>query len=200
MDKRVVGVYDNGDAALAAIEDLIRQGYDRNDISVVSKNHDDVDEIIRETDTKTEEGLATGAAAGGIIGGLAGFLAGASALAIPGIGPLIAAGPLVGALSGAALGAGTGGLAGALVGMGIPELEAEQYEREVKSGKILVLLNSDAKRHSQDNDTLADPIRTDMGLENNTLTNDTIGINGSTLGIPEEHRTDIAPNSNNKPY
>lgn len=197
MNKRIVGVYNSGEEALAAIEDLQRQGYDRKDISAIAKNDRDVEEISRETDTKTEEGLAKGAAAGGILGGLTGLLIGAGALAIPGIGPLVAAGPLAGALSGAALGAGTGGLAGALIGMGIPEDEAKQYEEEVKNGKILVLLDSDADPHSFHDGVTG---KTDMNLENNTLTNDTMGMNGPTLGIPEEHRTNVDPNNPNKPY
>lgn len=200
MDKRVVGVYENGEEAMAAIEDLKSQGYDRKDISAVARNQRDVEEVSRETETKTEEGLATGAAAGGILGGLTGLLIGAGALAIPGIGPLVAAGPLAGALSGAALGAGTGGLAGALIGMGIPEDDAKQYEEEVKNGKILVLVDQDAQRHPAANSTFGDTTRTDMGLENSTLTNDTMGMNGSTLGIPEEHRTNVTPNTKNNPY
>ncbi|XJZ27867.1 hypothetical protein ACF5W4_03240 [Bacillota bacterium Lsc_1132] len=69
----------------------------------------------------------------------------------------------------------------------------------MKNGKILVLLDSGAKRHSQDNDTLANPVQTDMGLENNTFTNDTMGMNGPTLGISKEHRSNVTPNPNNKP-
>lgn len=198
MDKRIVGVYDTEQDAIAAIQELTRQGYDRKDISVVAKNKEDVETLNDGMETKTEEGLAKGAAAGGILGGLAGLLVGAGALAIPGIGPLVAAGPLAGALSGAALGAGTGGLAGALIGMGVPEDEAKHYETEVKNGKILVLLDENAKRYPPDHDSLENPVRTDMGLENNTLTNDTMGMNGPTLGIPEEHRTNVAPYNNNK--
>ncbi len=150
MDKRVVGVFDNGDEAVRAIEDLKVQGYDRDAISVVARDRDDVDDIHDETGTKTEEGLATGAATGGVLGGLAGFLAGVGALAIPGVGPILAAGPIAATLTGAAVGAGAGGLTGALIGMGIPEDEADQYERDVKSGKILVLVDEDGKNLGYD--------------------------------------------------
>ncbi|PLS15977.1 general stress protein [Bacillus sp. M6-12] len=146
MEKRVVGVYNNGDEAIRAIEDLKRQGYDRDDISVVAKDRDEVAEVNDATDTKTEEGLAAGAATGGVLGGVAGLLAGIGALAIPGIGPIVAAGPIAATLTGAAAGAGAGGLAGALVGMGIPEEDAGRYESDVKSGKILVMVDPDGKR------------------------------------------------------
>ncbi|WP_409304333.1 general stress protein [Peribacillus sp. SCS-155] len=146
MDKRVVGVYDTGEEAIQAVEDLKAQGYHRDDISVVAKDRDEVDAVNEETGTKTEEGLAAGAATGGILGGAAGLLAGVGALAIPGIGPILAAGPIAATLTGAAVGAGTGGLAGALIGMGIPEDEAERYEDDVKAGKLLVLVDPDARR------------------------------------------------------
>ncbi|PLT32951.1 general stress protein [Bacillus sp. V5-8f] len=147
MDKRVIGVYDNGDEAVRAVRELTAQGYDRDDISVVARDRDEVDAVNAETGTKTEEGLAAGAATGGILGGAAGLLAGVGALAIPGIGPILAAGPIAATLTGAAVGAGTGGLAGALVGMGIPEDEADRYERDVKDGKLLVLLDPNATKN-----------------------------------------------------
>jgi uncharacterized membrane protein len=139
--KHIVGVYDTQSEAIEAVEELRAQGYDSADISVVGKNDDDVDAVTEQTGTKTEEGLAAGAAAGGTLGGLAGLLAGAGALAIPGIGPVLAAGPLAGALTGAAAGAGLGGLTGALIGMGIPEEDAEHYSNEIKEGKILVFVD-----------------------------------------------------------
>ncbi len=145
MDKRVVGVFDSGDEAVQAIDDLKAQGYDRDAISVVARDRDEIDDIYDETGTKTEEGLATGAATGGVLGGLAGFLAGVGALAIPGVGPILAAGPIAATLTGAAVGAGAGGLAGALIGMGIPEDEAGRYETDVKAGKILVLVDEDGR-------------------------------------------------------
>ncbi len=145
MDKRIVGVYNNGDEAVQAIEELKSQGYDRDSISVIAKDRDDVEDIHEETGTKTEEGMATGAATGGVLGGLAGFLAGVGALAIPGVGPILAAGPIAATLTGAAVGAGAGGLAGALIGMGIPEDEANRYESDVKAGKILVLVDEEGR-------------------------------------------------------
>jgi uncharacterized membrane protein len=140
-NKKIVGIYDTEQKAILAVEDLKKQGYNTEDISVISKNREDVDFITEETGTKAGKGAATGAAAGGTIGGVTGLLAGVGALAIPGIGPIIAAGPIVAALTGAAAGAGVGGLSGALIGMGIPEDEAMHYDESVRDGKILVLVD-----------------------------------------------------------
>ena len=144
-NKHIAGAYDTEQEAIQAVEKLRAEGYRPEDISVISKNKDDVDAVTEETGTKTEEGLAAGAATGGILGGLTGLLAGVGALAIPGIGPIVAAGPIAATLTGAAVGAGAGGIAGALIGMGIPEEEAHRYEADVKSGKILVLVDPETK-------------------------------------------------------
>ena len=177
MDKRVVGVYENGDDAVRAVEELKAQGYDSADISVVARDREEVEAVSSETGTKTEEGLAAGAATGGLLGGAAGLLAGVGALAIPGIGPLLAAGPIAATLTGAAVGAGTGGLAGALIGMGIPEDEADQYERDVKEGKLLVLLDPNARvRESYVNNHL----NTSSGTSNNTV-DDGLGNSDSSV-------------------
>jgi uncharacterized membrane protein len=140
-EKRIVGIYDNQDEAIEAIEDLKRQGYSSDEISIISKEREEINYVEETTDTKAEDGAAAGAATGGILGGLAGVAAGAGALAIPGIGPIIAAGPIVAGLTGAAAGAGAGGLTGALVGMGIPEDDAEHYQTEIEKGKMLVIVD-----------------------------------------------------------
>ncbi|WP_084375163.1 general stress protein [Neobacillus soli] len=140
QEKNIVGVYDTEQEAVAAIEDLIRQGYRKDEISVIGKSTEDVNSITEETGTAAEDTAATGALAGGAIGGVTGFLAGIGALAIPGIGPFIAAGPIAATLLGGITGAGLGGLTGALIGLGIPEDEAEHYGRSVEEGKILVLV------------------------------------------------------------
>lgn len=92
--------------------------------------------------TKAPEGATTGAATGGLTGGVLGLLAGVGALAIPGVGPFIAAGPIMAALSGAAIGATTGGVVGGLIGMGIPEIEAKRYEDKLKSGNYLIAVHA----------------------------------------------------------
>jgi hypothetical protein len=100
-------------------------------------------EFAHEKQTKAPEGATTGALTGGAIGGVLGWLTGIGALAIPGLGPFIAAGPIMAALSGAAVGGATGGLVGALIGMGIPEYEAKRYESRVKEGGVLISVHSD---------------------------------------------------------
>lgn len=140
QNKNIEGVYDTEQEAILAVEDLKRQGYRAEEISVISKNREDVDFITEETGTKAGAGAATGAVTGGTLGGLTGLLAGVGALAIPGIGPIIAAGPIAATLTGVAAGAGVGSLTGALIGMGIPEDEAKIYDESVKEGKILVLV------------------------------------------------------------
>ncbi|WP_284036658.1 general stress protein [Neobacillus sp. 114] len=135
--KNVVGVYDTEQEAIHAIDLLLNQGYHKDEISVIGKN---VNHVARDTGTAMEETAAAGAAVGSALGGIPGLLAGAGALAIPGVGPFIAAGPIAAGLMGAAAGAGIGGLTGALVGMGIPDDKAESYENSVKEGKIIVLV------------------------------------------------------------
>jgi hypothetical protein len=118
-------------------------GFSNNDISVLFPDKRGTRDFAHEQHTKAPEGAATGAGTGGVLGGALGWLAGIGALAIPGVGPFIAAGPIMAALSGAALGAAVGGIAGALVGMGIPEYEAKRYEGKIKAGNILISVHSD---------------------------------------------------------
>ncbi|OMD36473.1 hypothetical protein BSK56_32120 [Paenibacillus borealis] len=146
MNKKIVGVFYTEHEASRAIEDLKSQGFLTEDISVIARNKDDVDAINNEMGTKAPEGMASGAAAGGLLGGVTGLLAGIGALAIPGIGPILAAGPIAATLAGAAVGAGTGGLVGGLIGLGIPEDEAESYDNYVDEGRILVMVDADNTR------------------------------------------------------
>jgi len=125
-----------------AVDSLIAAGFSTDDISVLFPDKDSTHEFSHEKNTKAPEGAATGVASGGVVGGTLGLLAGIGALAIPGLGPFIAAGPLMAALSGAAVGATVGGIAGALIGMGIPELEAKRYENRVSGGDILISVHT----------------------------------------------------------
>ena len=100
-------------------------------------------DFAHEKHTKAPEGAVTGAVTGGVVGGALGWIAGIGALAIPGVGPFIAAGPIIAALSGAAIGAAGGGIAGGLIGLGIPELEAKRYEGKIKEGNILISVHTD---------------------------------------------------------
>jgi hypothetical protein len=134
----VFGIYKSRTQAEQAIERLISAGFSSNDISVLLADEHSTREFAHEKNTKAPEGAATGAAAGGVIGGTLGLLAGIGALSIPGVGPLIAAGPIMGALAGMGAGGAVGGVVGALVGMGIPEYEAKRYEGRIKEGGILL--------------------------------------------------------------
>jgi len=125
------------------VTDLRAAGFSNNDVSVLMPDKEGTRDFAHEHSTKAPEGAATGAGAGGVIGGTLGWLAGIGSLAIPGVGPFIAAGPIMAALSGAAVGAAVGGITGALVGMGIPEFEAKRYEGKIKGGNVLVSVHSE---------------------------------------------------------
>jgi len=133
---------DQNDAS-RIVENLKAAGFSNNDISVLLPDKSSTREFAHEKQTKAPEGAATGALTGGAIGGGLGWLTGIGALAIPGLGPFIAAGPIMAALSGAAVGGATGGLVGALVGMGIPEYEAKRYEARIKEGRVLISVHSE---------------------------------------------------------
>ncbi|MFC4775917.1 general stress protein [Paenibacillus sp. GCM10023252] len=178
-NKKIVGVFHSQDEAIRAIESLKRQGYTSDEISIVAKNRDDVNDVSEETGTMAPEGLASGAAAGGVLGGVTGLLAGLGLLAIPGIGPILAAGPIAATLTGAAVGAGAGGLVGGLIGLGIPEEEAKQYNDYVKEGRILVLVESDMKRDNYAYDSFRD---------NNSLNASSYGSDYGAVANPNHIR------------
>ncbi|WNS41194.1 general stress protein [Paenibacillus sp. MMS20-IR301] len=146
MNKKIVGVFQTEHEASWAIEDLKARGFLTDDISVIARNRRDAEALSEETGSKAPEGMASGAATGGILGGVTGLLAGIGALAIPGIGPIIAAGPIAATLTGIAVGAGTGGLVGGLIGLGIPADEAELYDDYVDEGRILVMVDAEDTR------------------------------------------------------
>ena len=141
--KAVFGIVTTHPLAERVVRDLNRAGFNSNDISVLFPDKDGTRDFAHEKNTKAPEGAVAGAGTGGVAGGTLGLLVGLGALAIPGLGPLIAAGPLLAALSGAAVGAAVGGLTGALVGMGIPELEAKRYEGKIRDGNILISVHTE---------------------------------------------------------
>jgi len=130
-------------AAESAVDRLTAAGFSNQDVSVLMSDNDSSREFATEKNTKAPEGTATGVGVGGVVGGTLGLLAGIGALAIPGVGPLIAAGPIMATLAGLGVGGAVGGLVGALVGLGIPEYEAKRYEGRVKDGGILVSVHCD---------------------------------------------------------
>src|SRR5918996_1548325 len=129
--------------AISIVEQLKAAGFSPNDISVLFPDKTGTKDFAHEHHTKAPEGAATGAGTGGILGGALGWLVGIGALAIPGLGPFIAAGPIMAALGGAAAGAALGGLAGALIGLGIPEYEAKRYEGKVREGNLLISVHTE---------------------------------------------------------
>ncbi|MBS1971350.1 MAG: DUF3341 domain-containing protein [Bdellovibrionales bacterium] len=141
--KAVFGIFQNRGNVELAVSDLKASGFRNTDISVLLPSNDSTKAFAHEKGTKAPEGAATGATGGLAIGGVLGWLAGIGALAIPGVGPFVAAGPIVAAIAGAGIGGAVGGIAGALVGMGIPEYEAKRYESIIKTGGILVSVHVD---------------------------------------------------------
>jgi hypothetical protein len=139
----VFGIYKTVGQAEQAVDRISTAGFSSNDISVLLPDNDSSKEFAHEKNTKAPEGTTTGVTAGGVVGGTLGLLAGIGALAIPGVGPFIAAGPIMGALAGLGVGGAVGGLIGALVGMGIPEYEAKRYEGRIKDGGILLSVHCD---------------------------------------------------------
>lgn len=139
----VIGIVDGEVQAENIVQQLGKAGFANADISAIFPDKHGTKDFAHEHNTKAPEGAVVGVTSGGVLGGTIGLLAGIGALAIPGLGPFIAAGPLMAALSGAAAGAAVGGVAGALVGMGIPEIEAKKYEGKLRGGNILIAAHVD---------------------------------------------------------
>jgi hypothetical protein len=138
----VFGIVKTHSQAESLVEGLQDAGFAASEISVLLPDNEGKHDIGHVKATKAPEGATTGATAGGVTGGVLGLLAGIGALAIPGIGPFIAAGPIMAALSGAAVGGATGGIVGGLIGLGIPEIEAKRYEDKLKSGNYLIAVHA----------------------------------------------------------
>lgn len=143
-NKTVIGIVDSQQQAELAVANLQQVGFSAGDISALFPDTRGTRDFAHEHHTKAPEGAVTGVASGGLLGGTLGLLAGIGALAIPGLGPFIAAGPLMATLSGAAAGAAVGGVTGALIGLGIPEIEAKRYEGKLRSGNILLAVHVDS--------------------------------------------------------
>jgi hypothetical protein len=148
MAKSVFCIVPGYSQALRIVEDLKAAGFSNDDISVLMPDKTGTRDFAHEQHTKAPEGATVGAGAGGVLGGAMGLLAGIGTLAIPGLGPFIAAGPLMAALSGAAVGAAVGGLTGTLIGLGIPEFEAKRYEGKIRGGNVLLSVHSEDSRET----------------------------------------------------
>jgi hypothetical protein len=139
----VFGIYKTPGTAEVAVDHLLSKGFPNSAISVLLPDDESTRAFAHEKSTKAPEGTTTGVTTGGVIGGTLGLLAGIGALAIPGVGPLIAAGPIMAGLAGIGVGSAVGGMVGALVGLGIPEYEAKRYEGAVKGGGTLLSVHCD---------------------------------------------------------
>jgi len=137
------GIYSSRDRVEYAVDRLKAAGYRNTDISVLFPENTGTKDFAHEKHTKAPEGAATGAGTGVVVGGTLGWLAGIGALAIPGLGPFIAAGPIMAALAGAGAAGAVGGIVGGLVGLGMPEYEAKRYEGRIKAGGILLSVHCD---------------------------------------------------------
>jgi len=145
-NKAVFGIYRSSMQAEDAVDRLVANGFASDNISVLLPDNTSSRQFAHQKNTKAPEGTATGATTGGVIGGTLGLLAGIGAIAIPGIGPFIAAGPIMGTLAGIGAGGAAGGLLGALIGAGIPEYEAKRFEGRIKEGGVLLSVHCDTSQ------------------------------------------------------
>src|SRR6516225_6943772 len=143
MAKSVFGIARSDDQAIRIANNLRAAGFSENDISVLFPDKQGTRDFAHEQHTKAPEGAVSGVVTGGIIGGTLGWLVGIGSLAIPGLGPFIAAGPILAALGGVAAGGTAGGIVGALIGMGIPEYEAKRYEGKIREGNIFISVHAE---------------------------------------------------------
>jgi hypothetical protein len=142
-DIATFGLFPTREAVERAINELRLAGFRNSDISLLMQDTPGTKELAHEAHTKAPEGATAGAGAGAVVGGVLGWLIGIGAIAIPGVGPFIAAGPIVAALAGIGAAGTAGGLIGALVGVGMPEYEAKQYEGRIRKGHLLLSVHSD---------------------------------------------------------
>jgi hypothetical protein len=178
----VFGIYPSVGLAERAVDTLLRSGYPNGAISVLLPDDDSTRDFAHKKDTKAPEGTTTGVTAGGVIGGTLGVLAGIGAIAIPGVGPFIAAGPIMGGLAGLGVGGAVGGLIGALIGMGIPEYEAKRYEGRVKNGGVLLSVHCD----TSDQIKRAKELLKDTGAEDISAAGESAGEKTTTAAYRNE--------------
>ncbi len=145
----VFGIYPNRTQVEFAVTQLQNDGFRPEDISILMAHNEGTKDLGVEKSTKAPEGTATGAASGAVLGGALGWLAGIGVLAIPGVGPFLAAGPLMALLGGVGVGGAVGGIAGAAIGAGIPEYEAKRYEGLVKNGGVLLSVHADDSKWTE---------------------------------------------------
>src|SRR5580704_16437496 len=175
-NKAVFGIYASPAHAESAVDRLLEAGFSNSAISVLLPDDRTTRDFAHKKETKAPEGTTTGGVAGGIIGGTLGVLAGIGAIAIPGVGPFIAAGPIMAGLAGLGVGGAVGGIIGALVGMGIPEYEAKRYEGRLKKGGVLLSVHCD----TSDQIKRAKELLKDTGAEDISAAGESAGAKTSS--------------------
>jgi hypothetical protein len=148
MNKAVFCIASSESQAQGITNTLRDCGFVNEDISILFPDRSGTRDFAHEQHTKAPEGAMAGVGTGGALGGAVGWVIGLGALAIPGVGPFIAAGPIMALLAGAAVGATVGGITGALIGMGIPEIEAKRYEGKIRAGNILIVGPQNVQPHA----------------------------------------------------
>ena len=188
----VFGIYPTTDSADAAVDALRNKGFRNTDISVLFPENSGSKEFGHEKGTKSAEGAVAGAGTGAVVGGALGWLAGIGMLAIPGVGPFIAAGPIVAALAGMGAGGAIGGTTGALIGMGIPEYQAKRYEGRMRKGGILLSVHADSQEWASKGMLILEQ----TGAEDISSTGETRGdfsnSDRPTVVAPVEHDVPVA--------
>lgn len=194
----VFGIYKTVDLAEGAVDHLLSLGFSNSAISVLLPDDESTRAFAHEKNTKAPEGTATGATTGGVIGGTLGLLAGIGMLAIPGVGPLIAAGPIMATLAGLGAGGAVGGIVGALVGLGIPEYEAKRYEGAVKNGGTLLSVHCDtseqidaAKAALKESGAYDIASASEAGTTDNSKTRETYVTSDDLPETEETHADDV---------
>jgi hypothetical protein len=183
-NKAVFGIYASTAQAESAVNALIPAGFASEDVSVLMPDQQSTREFAHHKDTKAPEGATAGVTTGGVIGGTLGVLVGLGSLAIPGLGPLLAAGPIVAGLAGLGAGGAVGGLIGALVGMGIPEYEAKRYEGRVRDGGVLLSVHCE---------TAGEVLRAKEVLKSTGATDIAASGESAAAATPNSTRTDNRP-------
>lgn len=181
MPTSVYGLASSDREANSVVQALKGAGFRMDDISVLFPDKTSTRDFAHEKNTKAPEGAAAGGATGGVVGGALGWMVGIGMLAIPGVGPFIAAGPILAALSGAAIGAAVGGLTGTLIGLGMPEYEAKRYEGKIREGRILISVHAD----SSDWADRAKKILKDGGIEDIGASSEAGAKTKSPVGDPK---------------
>ena len=178
----VFGIYKSAALAEQAVDRIATAGFHSNDLSVLLADPESSKEFAHEKSTKAPEGTTAGVATGGAVGGTLGLFAGLGALAIPGLGPFIAAGPIMAGLAGLGVGGVVGGFIGALIGMGIPEYEAKRYEGRIKDGGVLLSVHCETAEKT----SMAEELLRETGAEDISSAGEAASPTSDEVTLPRD--------------